>query len=125
MNPTTPVQGHQARGRLSRTPSATSRLLDFCGEKELTAQTGHDREDWSLVALKERLDNTLDAGEEAGVPPGIEITADGGGITIADTGAGIPESTIDAILDFAIRVSNREAYVSSTRVWGPSQSAGP
>ena len=50
------------------------------------------------------------------MPPGIEITADDGGITIADTGPGIPESTIDAILDFAIRVSNREAYVSSNRV---------
>ncbi len=67
MNPTTAIQGHQARGRLSRTAFATSRLLDFSSEKELTAQTGHDREDRPVVALKERLDRTLDAGE-AGRP---------------------------------------------------------
>ena len=54
---------------LQRTTFETSRLLDFCSEKELTAQTGHDREQWPLVVLKELLDNALDSCEEAGGTP--------------------------------------------------------
>ena len=37
---------------LERTTFATSRLLDFCSEKELTAQTGHDPEDGRLSFSK-------------------------------------------------------------------------
>ena len=55
--------------KLDRTTFSTSRLLDFCSEKELTAQTGHDPDEWPLVALKELMDNALDACEEAGVAP--------------------------------------------------------
>jgi hypothetical protein len=58
-----------ARKRLARTPQRvafkTSRLAEFCGEKELTAQTGHAPEDWPLVIAKELPDNALDACEEA------------------------------------------------------------
>ena len=39
----------------------------------------------------------------------------GGSITIDDNGPGIPADTIKGILDYAIRVSSREAYVSPTR----------
>jgi len=104
---------------LARTTFETSRLLDFCSEKELTAQTGHDPEEWPLVILKELTDNALDACEEAnkgaGVAPEIDITVDGGGITLADNGFGIPASTVQSLLDYSIRVSSREAYVSPTR----------
>jgi DNA topoisomerase VI subunit B len=51
---------------LSRTTFSTSRLLEFCSQKELTAQTGHEPNDWPLVILKELIDNALDAAEEAG-----------------------------------------------------------
>ncbi len=61
---------------LNRTTFETSRLLDFCSEKELTAQTGHDPEEWPLVILKELLDNALDACEEAGVPPTSNVVAE-------------------------------------------------
>ena len=101
--------------KLTRTTFKTSRLLDFCSEKELTAQTGHERKDWPLVALKELLDNGLDACEAAGVAPRITITVDGSGITVADNGPGIPASTVDGILDYAVRISSCEAYVSPTR----------
>jgi DNA topoisomerase VI subunit B len=47
---------------------ATSRLLDFFSEKELVAQIGHPKTDWPLVAIKELVDNVLDACEETGVP---------------------------------------------------------
>jgi len=107
--------GNEKAATLQRETFRTSRLLDFCSEKELTAQVGHGRKDWPLVALKELLDNALDSCEEAGTPPQITVTVDNEGITLADNGPGIPETTISAILDFSIRVSSREAYVSPTR----------
>ena len=36
---------------LERTTFKTSRLLDFASEKELVAQTGHQKGDWPLVVL--------------------------------------------------------------------------
>jgi hypothetical protein len=103
------------RPRLTRATFRTSRLLDFCSEKELIAQTGHEPKHWPLVALKELMDNALDACESAGVAPEIQITVDNDGISIADNGPGIRTSTIDGILDFTVRVSSCEAYVSPTR----------
>ncbi len=101
--------------QLQRTTFSTSRLLDFCSEKELTAQTGHDADDWPLVIAKELADNALDACEEAGIVPAIEIRVDHAVIAVSDNGPGLPAKTIKAILDFAVRVSSREAYVSPTR----------
>ena len=37
------------------------------------------------------------------------------GITVADNGPGIPAATVESLLDYSIRVSSREAYVSPTR----------
>jgi DNA topoisomerase VI subunit B len=102
-------------GQLQRTTFSTSRLLDFCSEKELTAQTGHGTDEWPLVILKELLDNALDGCEEAGIAPEVTVAVDCHGITIADNGGGIPAEIIQGILDFTIRVSSREAYVSPTR----------
>ncbi len=101
--------------KLERVTLRTSRLLDFCSEKELVAQTGHAVHDWPLVVLKELVDNALDACEEAEVAPEITVRADGDGITVTDNGPGIPESTIKDVLDFNIRVSSREAYVAPDR----------
>ena len=65
--------------------------------------------------LKELIDNSLDAAEEAGVTPEITVTVAGGSIIVADNGPGIPPETVKAMLDFSVRVSSREAYVSPTR----------
>jgi len=100
---------------LQRTIFETSRLLDFASEKELTAQTGHDPEDWPLVVLKELVDNALDGCEEAGIAPEVSIVVDDQGITIGDNCPGIPAEAVRGILDFSIRVSSRGAYVSPTR----------
>ena len=105
----------EAGVKFLRTTFQTSRLLDFCSEKELTAQTGYDPNEWPLVALKELLDNALDACEEAGVAPDIHVTVASDGITVMDNGPGIPAKTVEGILDYSIRVSSREAYVSPTR----------
>ena len=103
------------QAKLERTTFATSRLLEFCSEKELTAQIGHCRDEWPLVALKELLDNALDACEEAGVAPVIRVKVDGDGITVADNGPGLPVKTIEGVLNYTIRVSSREAYVAPDR----------
>jgi DNA topoisomerase VI subunit B len=100
---------------LARATFKTSRLLDFCSEKELVAQTGHRPAQWPLVVLKELVDNALDACEEAGIAPNIAIAVDKAGITVSDNGPGLPAETVKGVLDFAARVSSREAYVSPTR----------
>jgi DNA topoisomerase VI subunit B len=100
---------------LDRAVFRTSRLLDFCSEKELILQTGHQPADWPLVVLKELVDNALDACEESEIPPEITVTVDGQRITVADNGPGIALSTIQGVVDFTTRVSSRDAYVSPTR----------
>jgi DNA topoisomerase VI subunit B len=101
--------------RLTRTTFATSRLLDFCSRKELVAQIGHEPAAWPLVAVKELVDNALDACEEASTPPVIIIEIDETGIEVRDNGPGIPAATVKGVLDFAVRVSSRDAYVSPSR----------
>ena len=67
------------------------------------------------MVLKELMDNALDACEEAEVAPVISINVEPGSIVIEDNAGGIKTSTIKSILDYSIRVSSREAYVSPTR----------
>jgi DNA topoisomerase VI subunit B len=100
---------------LERTTFKTSRLLEFCTRKELTIQTGQQVETWPLVCLKELVDNGLDAAEEAGTPPQISVSVTDNAVVVQDNGPGIPIRTVKALLDFSIRVSSREAYVSPTR----------
>jgi DNA topoisomerase VI subunit B len=89
--------------------------MEFCSKRELQNQTGHSVYDWPLVVLKEIMDNALDACEEAEVAPVIEVTVGPGSITIQDNADGFDADTIESILDYTIRVSSREAYVSPTR----------
>ncbi len=90
-------------------------MLDFLSEKELTAQIGHAKTAWPLVALKELVDNALDACEEAGTAPEIEVMVDDAGIVVTDNGPGIEPAVVEAVLDFSTRVSSREAYVAPDR----------
>jgi DNA topoisomerase VI subunit B len=112
---TVPAHKSAGNGKLERTAFRTSRLLDFASRKELTAQTGHQTDAWPLVALKELLDNALDACEDARVPPQVRVQVDNDGIEVRDNGPGIPADVVDGVLDFSVRVSTREAYVSPTR----------
>jgi hypothetical protein len=106
-----------AVARLHREVFRTSRLLEFCSVKELTAQTGHDPIDWPLCILKELADNGIDACEEAGIAPEIvvKVSTAPGEISISDNGPGLPPKTISAALDYTVRASSREAYSSPTR----------
>ena len=101
--------------KLNRKHFETSRELDYLSTKELTAQTGHRPEEWPLVVLKELVDNSLDACEESGALPAVEVTVSADGITVEDNGPGIPESVVVGTLDFSSRISSREAYVSPDR----------
>jgi hypothetical protein len=99
----------------SRDVYRTSRLLDFASARELTAQVGHPPDLWPEVALKELIDNALDAAEEAGTPPAVGVRLDGRVLEVADEGPGIPDDVVADVLDFTVRVSSREAYVGPTR----------
>ena len=92
-----------------------SRLAEFTSRAELVNQTGHAIDEWPLVQMKELVDNAIDAAEEAGVPPMVEIAVSSTGITVTDNGAGLGEEAIVDILDYSSRTSSREAYVSPTR----------
>jgi DNA topoisomerase VI subunit B len=106
---------HQAAKKLIRETFTTSRLLEFCSEKELINQTGHAVDQWPLVILKELLDNAIDACEEAEVAPVITVSVRDGRIVVADNGPGIGPKVVKSILDYSTRTSSREAYVSPTR----------
>jgi DNA topoisomerase VI subunit B len=100
--------------KLTRVAFRVSRLMEFCTRRELQNQTGHSVYEWPVVVLKELMDNALDACEESEIAPVISIIK-AGSITIQDNGGGIKPSIIKSILDYTIRVSSREAYVSPTR----------
>src|SRR5262249_20672514 len=89
--------------------------MEFCTKREVEKETGPSVQDWPLVVLKELMDNSLDACEEAEVAPVISITVGRKSITVQDNANGIEADTIKSILDYTIRVSSREAYVSPTR----------
>ncbi len=101
--------------QLERTTFETSRLMEFFSEKELSMQIGHDRDRWPLALVKELVDNALDACEAAGVPPEITVTVDDHALSVADNGSGLPAATIERSLDYLVRVSDKNHYVSPTR----------
>jgi DNA topoisomerase VI subunit B len=113
--PARPERKEKPQPKLTRVAFRVSRLMEFCTPRELQNQTGHSVYEWPLVVLKELMDNALDACEEAEVAPTISVTVKPGSITIRDNGGGIETETIKSILDYSIRVSSREAYVSPTR----------
>jgi DNA topoisomerase VI subunit B len=67
------------------------------------------------LLIKELVDNSIDACEDAQIAPQIHVDITEAGITVTDNGPGIPADTIAGVLDYAVRVSSREAYVSPCR----------
>ena len=70
---------------------------------------------WPAVIAKELIDNALDACENAGVSPVITIRLDADALTVSDNGPGLPTSTIQKSLDYAVRVSDKKHYIAPTR----------
>jgi hypothetical protein len=61
---TSPERRPTPAATLSRETFTTSRLAEFCSQRELVAQTGHPVDDWPLVLVKELADNAIDIAEE-------------------------------------------------------------
>ncbi len=122
-----PKEPDEPAHKIERVAFATSRLMEFASEKELVAQTGHESREWPRAVVKELVDNGVDACEEAEVAPVIRVTISTGRkksrsrpatptrIVIDDNGPGIPTETISGIIDYNVRISSREAYISPTR----------
>jgi DNA topoisomerase VI subunit B len=69
-----------------------------------------------LVILKELADNAIDEAEEAGVALSVTISFASTEVVVADrAGRGIDSDTVASIVDYTVRTSSREAYVSVTR----------
>lgn len=102
---------------MTRTVFSTSRLLEFCTVAELTKLVGCEPDRWPLVIVKELADNAIDACEETGAAPEIEIAVSTrkGSITIRDNGPGIAPDTVTRLLDYRNKTSSREAYVGPSR----------
>jgi hypothetical protein len=94
----------------------TTRELEYFSKAELVTQTGYDSEEWwPGVLVKELVDNSLDACEQASAAPLINVSFGGGDLVVSDNGPGIPPDVIARILDFSTRTSDKAAYVSPTR----------
>ncbi len=104
---------------LNRTTFEISRAEEYFDAKELQAQTGQQSDRFAVVALKELIDNALDACETAGVSPRITIevteTADHIILCIQDNGPGIEPDTVRRILNFQTRTSDKTMYRAPTR----------
>jgi DNA topoisomerase VI subunit B len=109
-----------ARG-LRRVVAKTKLGTGYFNKAELARMTGQPPDAFASVVLKELLDNALDACEMAGVAPGIVVVTrrDEGDdtltVTVEDNAGGIPPETVDGMLDFDVRVSDKSSYRSPTR----------
>jgi hypothetical protein len=100
---------------LARRVFTMSRENEFFTEKELQMQLGHRKSEWRISILKELIDNALDACEVADVRPEITVEDRAEGFSVADNGPGIPVSTIKKSMDYLVRVSDKQYYVSPSR----------
>jgi DNA topoisomerase VI subunit B len=108
-------QASREGSRVVRMTFQTSREMDFFTAEKLRTQTGHAIADWHLVTVKELLDNALDGCEDQGIAPVLEVTADACGIGVHDNGPGLPDKTLQGVMDFTVRASSREAYCAPDR----------
>jgi hypothetical protein len=104
---------------LRRDHFSIGRAAEYFHPSELQAQTGQPLREFWHVALKELVDNGIDAAETAGRAPNIhieyELTDDGLALAVADNGNGLPAGVIGRILDFDTRTSDKAAYRAPSR----------
>jgi len=100
---------------LQRATFITSRELEFLSEKELRLQTGCDPADWPALLLKELIDNALDACENSGILPEIEVELADDYLEVRDNGPGLPRQILESSLDYSVRASDKSYYVSPSR----------
>jgi DNA topoisomerase VI subunit B len=99
-----------------RTHFKRSLSADYFTEKELTGLIGCTPDKWHITILKELIDNSLDAAEQAQDHPVIEITVDNdGNLTVKDNGPGLPAHVVDGSLDFEFFISDKNGRVAPSR----------
>ena len=99
---------------IKRAVLSFSRDLEFATEPELAKRMGCSQHYWLRATLKELIDNSLDAAEEAGIDPEITITA-GSVITVADNGPGMAPELVERLCVRSERTSTREAFAACDR----------
>lgn len=113
-------------GELSRTLGANSNTnrdhftisnnADYFTIRGLVKQTGQPAYNLGNMAVKELLDNALDAGELANVDPLITVhCCENNRVTITDNGLGMPAHVVESLLNFTNRTSDKAAYRSPSR----------
>jgi hypothetical protein len=105
--------------RLARTTFEFSRGVEYFDVRELQTMTGQPAERFPDVLVKELVDNCFDAAESAGVAPKVSVRLRRKGrlllVTVRDNGDGIEPETVEKILNFHTRTSDKAAYRSPTR----------
>jgi len=96
--------------------SITSRQLEYFSRSELTAQIGYPPHQWAIALLKELIDNALDACEIIGqVTPVVNVEVTQDDFSVSDNGPGLPEFVLKTSLDYSVRISDKQNYVSPSR----------
>ena len=98
-----------------RTAFSFSRDLEFATEPELVKRMGCAADLWLRAAVKELIDNALDAAEEAGVEPVITVEVDEHTLTVTDNGPGMAPELVERLCVRSERTSTREAYAAPDR----------
>ena len=105
---------------LERRHFTIPRANEYFTPDGLQKETGQPPRQFRHMALKELLDNALDAAESAGNAPDVQVefteTDNGLTLTIADNGRGIPAHVVERILgDFSASTSDKACYRSPMR----------
>ena len=98
-----------------RTPFVMSREAEFFSEKELEMQIGHPKPLWLVAIAQQLIDNALDACETTNRAPVVSVTRTDKYLEVKDNGPGISSQTIKESLNYLVRVSDKNFYVSPTR----------
>ena len=105
---------------LERRHFTVTRANEYFTPDGLQKETGQPPNQFRQMALKELLDNALDAAETASNAPEVQVefveTDNGLTLTIADNGRGIPAQVVERIIgDFSASTSDKACYRSPMR----------
>ena len=105
---------------LERRHFTITRASEYFTLDGLQKETGQPPNQFRHMALKELLDNALDAAESTGAAPDVQVefveTDNGLTLTLSDNGRGIPPGVVERILgDFSASTSDKAGYRSPMR----------